>query len=341
MTTPRAATLAEVHEVVVALADDVEQRWHDRADDEAFARAATDALAAAVLPTRLPAGAALTYLAAWPGLPPVVAGENEYGEPTVTVWRSADFHIEMIVWSLGAIALHDHVNAGAFVPLVGRRFHTRYDFTPTGTWADRFTVGRLRLRQGEILGPGDARGILPGTAFLHDLVFCAERCTTISVRRRASTGDSAAYLAPGIRLPNVAIAGRRVRGLQHLRQTDHRAWSRAVDEMVSQGPDTALLSLLELCSVLAPRQLGPVVRRVVDRWGGDLEWWADVVAEIVRRHRLEQLVPAAEPDARLALAALRSGIDGAAAADLGVDRGALLDDEHGTVARSRAALGWS
>ena len=341
MTTQAATDLAEVHELIVALAHEVDARWLDHLDDGAFTEAAADAIGAAALPERLPVPAVLTYLTAWPGLPPVVAGENEYGEPTVTVWRSEEFHIEVMVWNVGAIALHDHVNAGAFVPLEGRRFHTRYHFTPTGTWADRFTVGDLRLVRGEVLDPGAVRGILPGVAFLHDLVFCAERCTTISVRRRSSTGESASYLAPGIRLPNTALGERRVRALDHLRHIDRAEWNRAVAEMVSQSPETALLSLVDLCWLMTPRQLGPVVQRIVDRWGGDLAWWAGLVAENMRRLRLARLLPAADPDARLALGALRAGIDGASAADLGVDRFPLPDDEHRTVARSRAALDWA
>ena len=337
--TARAESPVEVHELVLGLADDVERRWVDRADDAAFARAATDALAAAALPARLPTAAVLRYLAVWPDLPSVLAGENEYGEPTVTVWRSDDFHVEVIVWTLGAISLHDHVNAGAFVPLEGRRFHTRYEFAPTGTWADRYAVGRLQLLGGEVLEPGDARGILPGTAFLHDLLFAAERCTTVSIRRRASGGESASYVAPGLRLPNVGLTGRRIRALHHLGPSDP-AWVAAVEAMVAAGPEPAVVALLELSRIVPPHQLGPVVRGVVERWGGELEWWADLVAELVRRQRLEALVPAADAEGRMALAALRSGIDGTTARAIGVRSVDLPDDAHGTVARSRAALRW-
>jgi hypothetical protein len=336
-----ATGLAEVRDLFAELARDVDERWDDRTDDAAFARAATAALAGAALPDRLPVEAVLAYLAAGPGLPPVVAGENEYGQPTVTVWRGEDFHVEVIVWCLGAISLHDHVNAGAFVPLAGDRFHARYEFTAAGRWADTHTVGQLALREGEVLRPGDARGILPGPGFVHDLVFCAERCATVSIRRRAATGDSASYLAPGLRLPNVALPGRRAQALAHLRDVDGAAWNGAVARMVDSGPDTAVAALRELCPVLAPAQLGPVVRRMVEVWGGDLEWWAGLVSEVVRRERLERLLPRADPPARLALAALRAGVDGAVASALGCDRCPLPDDGHGTAARTRAALGWA
>jgi hypothetical protein len=334
------ADLVEVGDLFAELAREVDARWDDRADDAAFTRAATGALADADLPVRLPVAAALTYLAAGAGLPPVVPGENEYGQPTVTVWRGDDFHVEVIVWSLGAIALHDHVNAGAFVPLSGTRFHTRFDFVPTGTWADAFTVGDLSRRAGEVLRAGDARGIAPGAAFLHDLVFCDERCVTVSVRRRAASGDSASYLLPGLRLPNLALPGRRAQALDHLRDHDGPSWNRALERMVATSPDTAVFALRALCGILAPAELGRVVQRIVGTWGGDVEWWAGLVGEIVRRSRLERLLPLADPEARVALAALRAGVDGADAEHLGLAPLRPPDDEHGTVARTRAALGW-
>jgi hypothetical protein len=340
VTPARATDLAGVADLFAALARDLDERWDDRTSDAAFTRAATAALAGADLPARLPVDAVLTFLAAGPGLPPVVAGENEYGQPTVTVWRGEHFHVEVIVWHLGAISRHDHVNAGAFVPLAGARFHARSTFTATGTWAGAYTTGDLALADGEVLRPGDARGIVPGPGFVHDLVFCAGRCVTVSVRRRAATGDSASYLAPGLRLPNVALPGRRAQALAHLQGLDPSAWNSAVSRMVESGPDTAVAALRELCAVVAPDQLGPVVRRIVDVWGGDLGWWAGLVGEVVRRERLERLLPQADPPARLALGALRAGVDGATAAAHGCDRATLPDDEHATVARTRSALGW-
>jgi hypothetical protein len=332
--------LTDVRDLFAALAHEVDDRWVDRADDAAFTHATTEVLADADLPSRLPVAAALTYLAAGAELPAVLPGENEYGQPTVTVWRCPDFHVEVIVWSLGAISLHDHVNAGAFVPLAGTRFHTHFDFTPTGSWAEAFTVGDLARHGAEVLRPGDARGIVPGNAFLHDLVFCDERCVTVSIRRRAGSGDSSSYLLPGLRLPNVALPGRRAQALAHLREHDGAAWNVAVQRMVEAGPGPAVAVLRELCPLLTPAQLGPVVHRIVGSWGGDLEWWAGLVGEIVRRSRLERLLPHAGPEARVALAALRAGVDGETAARLDCARHPLPDDEHRTVARTRAALGW-
>lgn len=156
------------------------------------------------------------FIAAWStqaflNLPraPQQRAENNYGSPTITLYRDERFRVEVIFWGLGPeVYVHDHVEPGAFGVVRGPRIHSTYSFEPAYRPESDIEVGRLRSRRVEVLPPGSVVEIPPGDGLIHSLFYPHSVNITLSVRKTAENwsdaGLSRFYVAPSLR---VAMGG--------------------------------------------------------------------------------------------------------------------------------------
>ena len=118
-------------EVFRNLGNEIEAAWRGRDYDEAvLPEIARMKLVEHDLPARLEPWDVIRW----------VFGEDElirqedpnasFGEPPVTVYQGARFHIDVYFWFTATTALHQHGFSGAFQVLAGASIHSWYEFEP-------------------------------------------------------------------------------------------------------------------------------------------------------------------------------------------------------------------
>ena len=198
-----------------------------------------------VLEARTPAAqfsttAIAEYVLDNPGLPEQTRLDKDFGQPSVTLYRDARFHIDVLFWLAGSTAIHQHQFAGAFTLLAGSSLHGQYRFEPEREVLPDFRLGRISLRY-EYLATGSVRPIRPGPEFIHSPLPTprdARSCTLV------------------VRTPDYKGAKRKWNISRHLwswiRPTNSGGYKQAVD-------------LLELCSKPTGRDIchgaAPLSRR--------------------------------------------------------------------------------
>lgn len=152
------------------------------------------------------------FIAAWStpaflDLPqaPQRRAENNYGSPTITLYRDERFRVELIFWGAGPeVYVHDHVEPGAFGVVLGPRIHSAYTFEPSPPAIGDVDIGQLRSRRIDVLHPGSVVEIPPGDGLIHSLFYPDTANVTLSVRKTAENwqdaGLSRFYVAPNLRI---------------------------------------------------------------------------------------------------------------------------------------------
>lgn len=176
---------------------------------EPFERVAAECLSS-ILPDFIAAWSPTGFL----DLPraPQHRAENNYGSPTVTLFRDHRFRVEVIFWGAGPeVYVHDHVEPGAFGVVRGARLHATYCFAPLALADADIEIGQLQPRGMELLRPGAVVEIPPGDGLVHSLFYPGPANITLSVRKTAEVwregGLSRFYIAPSIRLAMSGDAG--------------------------------------------------------------------------------------------------------------------------------------
>jgi predicted metal-dependent enzyme (double-stranded beta helix superfamily) len=158
------------------------------------------------------------FIAAWStpaflDLPqaPQRRAENNYGSPTITLYRDERFRVELIFWGAGPeVYVHDHVEPGAFGVVRGARIHSGYTFEPSAPTTGDIEIGRLRSRCIDVLAPGSVVEIPPGDGLIHSLFYPDTANVTLSVRKTAENwrdaGLSRFYVAPNLRMAMISDA---------------------------------------------------------------------------------------------------------------------------------------
>jgi hypothetical protein len=117
---------------------------------------------------------------------PQINIEASFGQPPITLFRHDRFYIEALFWLESTTSIHQHAFCGAFQVLHGSSIHGEYGFAPAEEVSLRVLLGDLRLREIELLRPGQTRRILPGGEFIHALFHLGHPSVTIVVRTHLS-----------------------------------------------------------------------------------------------------------------------------------------------------------
>lgn len=169
------------------LGDEVEAAWRDANYDEFQLPAiAKLKLKEHDLPSKLTPWDVLEWAMMRPELPPQADPNASFGDPPITVYSGARFHIDVYFWFTGTTATHQHAFSGAFQVFSGSSIHSWYEFFPED-WINVFMrFGRIELKVCELLKVGDVQEIIAGKDYIHSLFHLDEPSVTIVVRTRNS-----------------------------------------------------------------------------------------------------------------------------------------------------------
>lgn len=283
-----------------ALGRRVDRAW-DRAGRarSAFPDVAAEALAAAGATVDVPAVVRALY--AGGRLPTQRALDEAFGEPPLTVYRQADFFIELLFWHTGTTGVHEHRFSGAFMVAEGSSLETRYRFTETTAYGRGFALGQLELVAADVLARGTVRPIHPGRRLIHSVFHLGAPSATLVVRTPARRGVEREYRYPHVALDPAARTPRTTKQLQLLDLCARTGWGDYVAAVCTGIAHADVLDSFHLVSRarlhLDGRRFAPVAAALRKRHRAVAEPLLRVADEERRKRRLVLLrgdVPAAD-----------------------------------------------
>ena len=168
-------------EAITRLGDQLQGRFRAANYDElAFCELASDALAGhddtfVWSPAAIAGYLASTTVAQDPAF--------EFSNLPLILYRCPSFYIELLVWTSGTTAIHEHGFSGAFKVVAGSSLHTRYGFSAERRINHRLWLGRVECLGVEYLQQGAIRAIQPGDKGLcHSLFHLDHPSATLVIR---------------------------------------------------------------------------------------------------------------------------------------------------------------
>jgi hypothetical protein len=129
--------------------------------------------------------------------------DAKFGDPPLTVYCGRQFRIEVLFWTQGAPAIHQHSFSGAFHVLHGSSIHTLWTFERKRRIENRLLVGRTMLQHSELLHAGDNRRILAGDAMFHATYHLNRPTVSVVIRTLVETDQQPQYM---LLPPSIAVA---------------------------------------------------------------------------------------------------------------------------------------
>ncbi|HEV2987898.1 MAG TPA: hypothetical protein VG759_05615 [Candidatus Angelobacter sp.] len=142
----------------------------------------------------------LGWLAAAKSLPYQRRLDENFGQPSVTLYWTDSFLIEALFWHTGTTAIHQHGFSGAFGVLEGSSVHATYEFSVEKKINSRIMLGSTRLLGTEILERRTVREIKRGSGLIHSLFHLDVPSVTVVVRtvEDRESGPEYAYSVPSV-----------------------------------------------------------------------------------------------------------------------------------------------
>jgi len=162
----------------------IEAQWRRKNfDEETIADIAERALRASPAHRRVTPEQVIDHVLSDAEMPaPLAASTGSFGQPPVTVFRTARFVIDVLFWFDGTTSIHSHAFSGAFQVFAGSSVHGIYDFEPDQVISSWMRAGKVQLREMQLLRIGDTRRILSGSRFRHSLFHLDRPSVSIVVR---------------------------------------------------------------------------------------------------------------------------------------------------------------
>ena len=179
----------------------VEARWRAKNYAEAaFPQIAADALAEHSPAGKIDPWDIIRAVGSDYALPSQQDVEGNFGNPPITLFAGNRFYIDIYFWLDGTTSIHQHGFAGAFQVLLGSSIHSHYVFTNEQAINPHFSLGRLLLKDVQLLSVGDIKQIMPGSRYIHSLFHLDRPSATITIRTTGlpNAQPQFSYLKPGI-----------------------------------------------------------------------------------------------------------------------------------------------
>ena len=163
----------------------VEEHWRDEDyDEERFPAIAEQALVETAPHARVDPWEVIRWVNTAAGLPEQQDVAGRFGNPPITLFNGPRFYVDVYYWLDGTTTVHQHAFSGAFQVLLGSSLHSQYDFEEGRRINPHFSVGRVSLRQVELLKQGDVRPIWPGRRYIHSLFHLDRPSASVVIRTR-------------------------------------------------------------------------------------------------------------------------------------------------------------
>jgi len=172
----------------------VETRWKaENYNEELFPEIAAQALSEANLPAQVDPWEIIRWVHTTVSLPEQRDVEGRFGNPPITVFSGARFHIDVYYWLDGTTSIHQHSFTGAFQVLIGSSIHSRYSFREDKIINEHFSAGELSLEEVELLKLKEVRLIRAGRNFIHSLFHLDRPSATITIRTEHTPSAALQY----------------------------------------------------------------------------------------------------------------------------------------------------
>ncbi len=177
-------------ELFQQLGAEIESLWLEKNyNEDDLPAIAADALRRAGLPSKLSAWDVVDWSLKETDLPLQRDVHGRFGDPPITIYSGARFHIDLYFWFEGTTAIHQHGFCGAFQVLLGSSIHSWYEFDRKEKINTFYEIGDIRLKVCEILEVGDVQEIWGGRRYIHSLFHLDRPSATIVVRTDRSPID--------------------------------------------------------------------------------------------------------------------------------------------------------
>ncbi|HEV7699633.1 MAG TPA: hypothetical protein VGO43_05345 [Pyrinomonadaceae bacterium] len=174
-------------ELFTQLGDEIERLWlAENYNEELLPSIAKEALLKADIPSKATPWEAVEWALTRRELPQQQDLAGRFGEPPVTLYVSARFHIDLYFWFTSTTSLHQHGFCGAFQVFEGSSIHSWYEFERNFVVNSFLETGSLDLKSCRILNKGMVQEIWPGSHYIHSLFHLDEPSVTIVVRTHRS-----------------------------------------------------------------------------------------------------------------------------------------------------------
>jgi hypothetical protein len=238
--------------------------------------------------------------------------DSEFGEPELVGYSHPRFYIQLLFWTDGTTAIHQHEFSGAFHVMHGSSIHAHYEFDNAQPITPYLRVGDLRMNSIELLQAGRTVPIASGPGAIHSLFHLDSPSVTVVVRTQhdPGTGPQFNYLPPHVAIdPHFSdkLTMRRKQVLDVLEQVEDEGYAELVTEMIGELDFERGFSILYHCMGYL-QQLGEWERvlETFEKKHGDLATGIEVtLKEDARRSVIKGLRGTiVEPEHRFFLALL-------------------------------------
>jgi hypothetical protein len=169
--------------VINELGNHVEKLWRAKNyNEELFPAIAADALREFDVPSKLSIWDIATWTLDQIELPQQQDLGARFSDLPITIARFPRFHIDVYYWYDGATAIHQHSFCGAFQVFEGSSLHSNYEFLVEEKLNFFSEIGKINLKQVQLLKKGDVREIADGKRFIHSLFHLDQPSVTLIVR---------------------------------------------------------------------------------------------------------------------------------------------------------------
>ncbi len=238
--------------------------------------------------------------------------DSDFGEPELVAYSHPRFYIQLLFWTDGTTAIHQHEFSGAFHVMHGSSIHAHYEFEKAKSVTPYLRVGNLRMKSIELLETGRTVAIASGPGAIHSLFHLDSPSVTVVVRTQhdPGTGPQFNYLPPHIAIdPHFSdkLTMRRKQVLDVLEQVEDPGYADLVTEMIGDLDFERGFSILYHCMAYL-QQLGDweaVLKKFEKKHGALAAGVAASLKEDVRRSVIRSLRSTiVEPEHRFFLALL-------------------------------------
>jgi predicted metal-dependent enzyme (double-stranded beta helix superfamily) len=164
--------------------------------------------------------------------------DSDFGEPELVVYSHPRFYIQLLFWTDGTTAIHQHGFSGAFHVLHGSSIHARYGFDKARPVTPHLRVGNVRMKKIELLESGRTVPIVSGPRTIHSLFHLDSPSVTVVVRTQhdPGTGPQFNYLPPHVAIDPLhgdPLTARRMQLLDVLEHVDDPGYADLVTGMIA------------------------------------------------------------------------------------------------------------
>jgi hypothetical protein len=189
--------------IINELGNHVEKLWREKNyNEELFPAIASQALREFDVPNKLSVWEIAKWTLNQTDLPLQQDLPARFSDVPITIARYPRFHIDVYYWYDGVTAIHQHSFCGAFQVFEGSSLHSNYEFQVEEKLNFFSEIGKIKLKQAQLLKKGDVREIADGKRFIHSLFHLDQPSVTLIVR---TIRTPLSYPQFSYRKPNLAI----------------------------------------------------------------------------------------------------------------------------------------